>query len=191
MTIIRSTLAQLALVVLAINTSTRHAFTASPRVTQSLTTSITTDSTSQLNAYVPDELTEQEYSQLKKREQAQRSKADYARLGPRGFKSRSMEGWQKAYEQGKAKHNFAPVSMDKKKMSKKDLPYMVRGGSWDNSDLGFAFRLPWSKTDRDYARGGYKKEQSVSILGSGPGLDWTGTRKRGDNDGKRIMPGFS
>ena len=50
--------------------------------------------------------------------------------------------------------------------------------------------LKWLRTDKEYARGGYKKEQSVSIIGSGPGLDWTGTRPRTENL-KKIVPGFS
>ena len=65
---------------------------------------------------------------------------------------------------------------------------MVRGGSWDNSDVKGGRKLPWMKQDREYARGGYKKEQSASFLGSGPGLDWTGTRKR--VEGQKIAPGF-
>lgn len=59
-----------------------------------------------------------------------------------------------------------------------DIPYMQRGGSWDQSDVKGARRLKWSKSDKDYANGGYKKEQSVSIFGVGEGLDWTGTRGR-------------
>jgi hypothetical protein len=69
-------------------------------------------------------------------------------------------------------------------------PYMVRGGSWDNSDLFGAKKMRWLRTDKEYARGGYKKEQSASIIGSGPGLDWTGTRSRTENL-KKIVPGFS
>ena len=55
---------------------------------------------------------------------------------------------------------------------------MQRGGSWDNSDVKGAKRSKWLKSDKDYADGGYKKEQSVSIFGYGEGLDWTGTRSR-------------
>jgi hypothetical protein len=56
---------------------------------------------------------------------------------------------------------------------------MQRGGKWDNSDVrGARNRKKWLSSDKDYAAGGYKKEQSVSILGMGGGLDWTGTNRR-------------
>jgi len=38
--------------------------------------------------------------------------------------------------------------------------------------------MRWSQSDKAYAGGGYKKEQSVSIFGYGEGLDWTGKRSR-------------
>jgi hypothetical protein len=71
------------------------------------------------------------------------------------------------------------------------MQYMVRGGSWDNSDVFGAKRLRWSKTDKEYAKGGYKKEQSASILGSGAGLNWTGKRNSSIGDLTKIVPGFS
>ena len=55
-----------------------------------------------------------------------------------------------------------------------DVPYMQRGGSWDNSDIKGAKQKRWLASDKQYASGGYKKEQSVSIFGYGQGLDWTG-----------------
>jgi hypothetical protein len=72
-----------------------------------------------------------------------------------------MQAWQQAYEKGVASHNFAPMGYREKlkhgTLRKVDVPYMVRGGSWDNSDLSGAPRLPWLKADKEYARGGYKK----------------------------------
>ena len=57
--------------------------------------------------------------------------------------------------------------------------YMQRGGSWDNSDVkGARNKKNWLRSDKEYADGGYKREQSVSILGSGASLDWTGKRAR-------------
>lgn len=56
--------------------------------------------------------------------------------------------------------------------------FLQQGGSWDSSDVKGAKRLKWSKSDKEYASGGFKKEQSVSIFGIGEGLDWTGTRGR-------------
>ncbi|CAN0354023.1 unnamed protein product [Ectocarpus fasciculatus] len=80
------------------------------------------------------------------------------------------------------------------------VPYMQRGGAWDNSDLTTkkgqtamrsrkdkvvlnnkvskgVQKKEWSATDKAYAAGGYKKEQSVSIFGGTP-LPWiTGAAK--------------
>lgn len=55
---------------------------------------------------------------------------------------------------------------------------MQRGGSWDNADVKGAKKKRWLSSDKEYAGGGYKKEQSVSIFGYGEGLDWTGTKSR-------------
>lgn len=55
---------------------------------------------------------------------------------------------------------------------------MQRGGSWDNSDVKGAKQKKWLKSDKSYASGGFRKEQSVSIFGVGEGLDWTGSRAR-------------
>lgn len=81
-----------------------------------------------------------------------------------------MQAWQEAYERCEAAHNIAPIGYRKKikegKLRKEEVPYMVRGGRWDNSDVFGARRKRWLKTDKDYAKGGYKKEQSASILGS-------------------------
>ena len=55
---------------------------------------------------------------------------------------------------------------------------MQRGGSWDNSDIKGAKKVSWLSSDKEYASGGFKKEQSVSVFGFGKGLDWTGKRDR-------------
>ena len=55
---------------------------------------------------------------------------------------------------------------------------MQRGGAWDNSDVKGAKKAKWLSSDKEYANGGYRKEQSVSIFGYGEGLDWTGKRGR-------------
>jgi hypothetical protein len=150
--------------------------------------------TTSLDAYVPDGLTQEQYLKIKAQDEKRKGK-NLGALGPRGFKSRSMQAWQQAYEKGVADHTFAPLGYKEKlrrgEIKTKDVPYMVRGGSWDNSDIFGGKKLPWMKADREYAAGGYKKEQSVSILGSGPGLDWTGTRPRDVNLGNGRVPGFS
>lgn len=55
---------------------------------------------------------------------------------------------------------------------------MQRGGKWDNSDIRGAKKAKWLSSDKDYAGGGFKREQSVSIFGTGEGLDWTGSKGR-------------
>jgi hypothetical protein len=146
-----------------------------------------------LNAYVPDGLTPEQYKKIKAADKKKLGK-DLGRLGPRGFTSRSMQAWQEAFDKGEAGHTFAPLGykekLQKRQIKKEDVPYMVRGGKWDNSDVAGAKRLRWLKTDKAYAKGGYKKEQSVSLIGTGPGLDWAGTRSRTENL-KKIVPGFS
>lgn len=106
-----------------------------------------------------------------------------------------MQAWQEAYEMGETGHAFAPIDYRNKlkqgKIRKEDVPYMVRGGSWDNSDVVGARKHRWLKTDKDYAKGGYKKEQSVSLLGSGPGLNWSGAKRDLSKEIKRSLPGFS
>lgn len=143
--------------------------------------------------YVPEGLTPEQYNKIKQQDKKKMG-GNLGGLGPKGFTSRSLKAWQEAYEQGDAGHTFAPIGYRKQlkqgKIRKEQIPYMVRGGKWDNSDISGARRLKWNKTDREYARGGYKKEQSVSILGSGPGLNWTG-EKREEQEFKRNIPGFS
>ena len=170
------------------HSSTPPFFSTSPRATTTHNTLV-----APLNAYTPDGLTAKQYQQIKRKEQLKTQGKNLGRLGPRGFKSRSMEAWQKAYEHGNAKHSFAPVGFQAKLkqglLRREDVPYMVRGGSWDNSDVLGARRLKWTKEDKVYASGGYKKEQSASLLGTGPGIDWTSSRPRSENL-KRIVPGF-
>ncbi|KAL3903006.1 MAG: hypothetical protein SGILL_010613 [Bacillariaceae sp.] len=151
--------------------------------------------TTSLNAYVPDGLTAEQYNKLKQQEATKNQGKNLGALGPRGFKSRSMEAWQQAYEKGLAGHSFAPFGyreqLKKGELKKSDVPYMVRGGSWDNSDVSGSKKLTWMKADKEYARGGYKKQQSASILGGGPGFDWAGTRPRDVNLLNGSVPGLS
>lgn len=143
--------------------------------------------------YVPDGLTEEQYRKIKVSDAKKNKGKDLGRLGPTGFKSRSMQAWQEAFDQGKTGHSFAPLNykekMKKGLMKREDVPYMVRGGSWDNSDVKGAKKLKWSKEDKEYAKGGYKKEQSASILGSGPGFDWTGNGSKSANSAHEISRG--
>ena len=64
---------------------------------------------------------------------------------------------------------------------------MQRGGKWDNTDIrGARNKKKWLQSDKNYAAGGYKKEQSVSIFGVGQGLDWTGSQGRTGPEGVRA-----
>jgi hypothetical protein len=145
------------------------------------------------SGYIPDGLTRDQYEQIKISDAKKTKGKNLGALGPRGFKSRSLTAFQQAQEKGKAKHLFSPIGyrdqIKKGVMKKEDVPYMVRGGSWDISDVFGARRLKRSKTDAEYEKGGYKKEQSASLLGTGPGFDWTGKR-HGSGKGTKSVPGF-
>ena len=136
-----------------------------------------------VNGYVPDGFTPAQWKEYQAKEKKKNeTKKNLGGLGPKGFKSRSFQSFQEALERGEAEH-LLPVENAKERLRKgelklEDIPYMQRGGSWDNSDVKGAKKLRWNKEDREYARGGYKKEQSVSIFGKGAGLDWTGTQQR-------------
>lgn len=78
-----------------------------------------------LNAYVPDGLTPEEYRRIKSEDKKKLGK-DLGRLGPRGFKSRSMQAWQEAFERGETGHTFAPFGyrekLKKGELKKEEVP---------------------------------------------------------------------
>ena len=41
----------------------------------------------------------------------------------------------------------------KGELKKEDIPYMQRGGNWDNSDVKGARVKKWLKSDKDYETG--------------------------------------
>mmetsp|Transcript_24650 Transcript_24650/g.36750 ORF Transcript_24650/g.36750 Transcript_24650/m.36750 type:complete len:214 (-) Transcript_24650:136-777(-) len=136
--------------------------------------------------YIPDGFTADSYKKFKE-EEAKKKKKNLGGLGPRGFKSRSMQSFQEAMERGEAAH-LLPVFNAKERIAKgelkpEDIPYMQRGGSWDQSDIKGAKKKKWLQSDKEYAEGGFKKEQSVSVFGFGKGLDWTGARDRSGPEG--------
>jgi hypothetical protein len=66
-----------------------------------------------------------------------------------------------------------------------------RGGSWDNSDVKGAKKKRWLQSDKEYADGGFRKEQSISIFG-GESLDWTGKQaRRGPESIPAAKPKFA
>ena len=143
-----------------------------------------------------------------KKQKDEQMKKNLGRVGPKGFKSRSFQSFQEALERGEATHmmpvEFAKEKLARGEIKEEDIPvswllvflelrvpkfqllltylfphqYMQRGGSWDNSDVKGAKKIRWLSSDKDYASGGFRKSQSVSILGEGAGLDWTGSRAK-------------
>jgi len=149
-------------------------------------------------AYIPDGFTKESYAKFKSDEAkkaAALKKKNLGSMGPKGFQSRSFQSFQEALEKGETTH-LMPVFNAKEKVRKgelkvEDIPYMQRGGSWDNSDVKGAKKNKWLKSDKEYATGGFRKEQSVSIFGYGAGLDWTGSRsKTGPESVKQAAPKF-
>jgi hypothetical protein len=142
--------------------------------------------------YIPSGFTKDSWAKFKAAEQKKKdeiAKKNLGRMGPKGFQSRSFQSFQEALERGEATH-LLPVENAKERLAKgelkpEDIPYMQRGGNWDNTDLKGAKKVKWLNSDKEYASGGYKKEQSVSIFGYGKGLDWTGTR---DREGPAVNP---
>ena len=137
----------------------------------------------ELYGYVPSGFTPESYKKFKEQEAKKKAaKKNLGGMGPRGFKSRSMQSFQEAMERGEAKHLLPVMNAEERvrkgELKPEDIPYMQRGGSWDNSDIKGAKKKRWLSSDKDYAGGGFKKEQSVSIFGYGDGLDWTGTKAK-------------
>ena len=86
------------------------------------------------------------YAAMKKREEDARKKKQFGKGGARGFESRSMQSFVAGLEKGETKHLFPvnPEKVRKGEIALKDVPYMQRGGSWDNSDL--KGKKGWMKT---------------------------------------------
>lgn len=93
-------------------------------------------SSTTVHGYVPSGLTKEQWEKIKKKEAEQ--KKNLGRVGPRGFKSRSMQSFQEALERGEAEH-LLPVFNAKERIAKgelklEDIPYMQRGGAWVSSN---------------------------------------------------------
>ena len=162
-----------------------------------------------LFAYVPDGLTQEQYNQLKERE---KNIKKLGTQGPRGFKSRSFDSFLKAKERGETSYNF-PVNPDDVRSGKvplKDVPYMQRGGSWDNSDLikgkgwmntGFGMRafndgraklMKWTQDDENYENTNIQDIKKASVerpRNSGYQVGWGGIEVRtGSKLGNSYRP---
>lgn len=71
-------------------------------------------------AYVPDGFTKESYAKFKEQEKAKLAKKNLGGVGPRGFKSRSMQSFQEALERGEAEH-LLPVFNAKERVKKGEL----------------------------------------------------------------------
>mmetsp|Transcript_8173 Transcript_8173/g.10993 ORF Transcript_8173/g.10993 Transcript_8173/m.10993 type:complete len:195 (-) Transcript_8173:281-865(-) len=69
--------------------------------------------------YIPDGFTADSYKKFKE-EEAKKKKKNLGGLGPRGFKSRSMQSFQEAMERGEAAH-LLPVFNAKERIAKGEL----------------------------------------------------------------------
>ena len=75
--------------------------------------------------YIPDGLSKAEWTKIKSKEAA--AKKGLGKIGARGFKSRSMESFQKAMEAGEATH-LLPV-FDAKKKVRKTYEQLMQDGA--------------------------------------------------------------
>merc|ERR1711939_174882 len=95
----------------------------------------------------------------------QRTGKNFGAGGARGFKSRSFNSFVDAMERGEATHLFAvnPDLVRKGEIALKDVPYMQRGGSWDNSDL--KGKKGWMKTG--FGMTAYNEDHARRAEGAG------------------------
>lgn len=107
--------------------------------------------------YVPDGFTPHQWHDRKRNEQAELRKKEFGRLGPKGFTSRSLQAFQKDLEKGKVTHlmpvMFAKEQLKRGLIKKEEVPYMQRGGNWDNSDVKGASKIDWTEADKKYESG--------------------------------------
>ena len=115
---------------------------------------------------------------MQAQENAKKSNKKFGAFGPQSFQSRSLQAFQKELEAGKASH-LMPVFNAKEqvkqgKIKDEDVPYMQRGGSWDNSDLKTAKKLQWNEDDKKYQARGQQNQKPFWAA-----TDWSGTGSRG------------
>jgi hypothetical protein len=72
---------------------------------------------SPLYGYIPDGFTAESYKKFKEAEASKSKPKNLGGVGPRGFKSRSMQSFQEALERGEAEH-LLPVFNAKEKIAK-------------------------------------------------------------------------
>eukprot|EP00978_Attheya_sp_CCMP212_P046447 scaffold392673_cov59-Attheya_sp.AAC.2 len=73
---------------------------------------------------------------------------------------------------------FAKDLVKKGKIKPEDVPYMQRGGSWDDSDIKGAKKKEWNNYDKKYKG---KEETARSI-------DWSGATPRKGPGAEKVSP---
>jgi hypothetical protein len=116
-------------------------------------------------------MTPEQYKKLKQKEAQEKSQKRFGAFGPQTFKSRSMQSFQKDLETGKVDHLLpmmnAKEQLQKGKIKPQDIPYMQRGGAWDNSDVKGAKKKQGNQYDANY-------QQNATPMG----VDWMGVNRR-------------
>eukprot|EP00546_Thalassionema_frauenfeldii_P004445 CAMPEP_0178915320 /NCGR_PEP_ID=MMETSP0786-20121207/11958_1 /TAXON_ID=186022 /ORGANISM="Thalassionema frauenfeldii, Strain CCMP 1798" /LENGTH=178 /DNA_ID=CAMNT_0020588411 /DNA_START=16 /DNA_END=552 /DNA_ORIENTATION=+ len=109
---------------------------------------------SKLHAYVPSGMSPEQWAKMQAAEKKKKAAKNFGAFGPQTFKSRSLRAFQEDLEKGKANHLLPMFNAKEKlkqgKIKQEDIPYMQRGGSWDNSDVSGAKKRSWSSSDKTY-----------------------------------------
>ena len=121
--------------------------------------------------YVPDVFTPKQWKKKNQQEKNAMKNKKFGAYGPQGFTSRSMQSFQQDLEKGKTSHLMpvfnAKEKVKKGKLKQEDIPYMQRGGGWDNSDVKGAKKKEWSANDKKY-----NANQGPAVF------DWSGAGAR-------------
>jgi hypothetical protein len=120
-------------------------------------------------------MTPEQWRKQQAKEREDKAKKNFGAFGPQSFRSRSLQSFQTELEKGKAGH-LMPVMFAKKlvkegKLKPEDVPYMQRGGAWDDSDVKGAKKKDWNDVDKRYSA-----TQAASAFRLN--VDWTGQQKR-------------
>mmetsp|Transcript_10384 Transcript_10384/g.18916 ORF Transcript_10384/g.18916 Transcript_10384/m.18916 type:complete len:128 (+) Transcript_10384:95-478(+) len=92
-----------------------------------------------LNEYIPSGMTPEQWRKKKAKETEALSKKEFGRMGPKGFKSRSLQSFQEDLEKGKTGHlmpvMFAKDLVKKGKIKPQDVPVSTHVSSSDGGLL--------------------------------------------------------
>ena len=170
------------------------ALLATPALAFTAPQSTTGLSTTALSAYVPSGMSPDEWKKIQAKEK--KAKTNLGAGGARGFKSRSFDSFVNALEKGEATHLFAvnPDDVKSGRVALKDVPYMQRGGAWDNTDLAkgkgkwmkagsgtmTAFNDGKAKIYKETAKDKAYNQGGTDIGIFGVALNWGGGKKGGD-----------